>query len=186
LEVIDVKVFVMLADGFEEIEALSVVDVLRRGDVETTTVSVKNDKIVLSAHNIPVVADVTIDRIDVGQEDMIVLPGGSKGVEGLGASETLMNLLKEHHTRKGWISAICAGPVIPGKLGCYKGIKAICYPGCEGDLIGAVISDEDVVAEQNFVTAKGPGVSLPFAFKLLEIIKGSDTMNKIRTAMIFK
>jgi 4-methyl-5(b-hydroxyethyl)-thiazole monophosphate biosynthesis len=129
---------------------------------------------------------VTIDRIDVGQEDMIVLPGGSKGVEGLGASETLMNLLKEHQAQKGWISAICAGPTIPGKLGCYKGIKAVCYPGCEGDLHDAIISSEDVVADQNFITAKGAGTSLPFAYKLLEIIKGSDTMNKIRTAMIFK
>lgn len=179
------KVYVMLADGFEEIEALAVVDVLRRGGVETATVSVKNDKIVLSARNIPVVADMTIDKIEVAQEDMIVLPGGGKGVEELFASESLKMILKGHNDKKGNIAAICAGPKIPGRMGLLKGIKATCYPGCENDLAGAVISQENVVVDKNFITSRGPGTALDFSFKLLEIIKGAETKDKISEGMIY-
>lgn len=180
------KVYVMLADGFEEIEALTVIDVLRRGGVETEMVAVKNDKIVVSARNIPVIADVTLDQIQLDRKDIILLPGGSKGVDGLGASESLINLLKEHQVQKGLLAAICAGPTLPGKLGFYEGIKATCYPGHEEDLHGAIISDQDVVVDKNFVTSRGPGTSLSFAYTLLEIIKGPEVSKKIRAAMLYK
>jgi 4-methyl-5(b-hydroxyethyl)-thiazole monophosphate biosynthesis len=178
------KVYVMMADGFEEIEALAVVDVLRRGGVETIMVSVKNDKVVLSARDIPVVADTTIDKIEVAADDMIVLPGGGKGVEGLYASELLKKLLTVHNDRKGNIAAICAGPTIPGRMGLLKGIKATCYPGCEDDLEGSVISHDDVVADQNFITSRGPGTAFEFSFELLEKIKGSEVKNKVSKGML--
>lgn len=180
------KVYVMLADGFEDIEALAVVDVLRRGGVDTVTVSVKNDKVVLSAHNIPVVSDVTLSQISVEKDDMIVLPGGGKGVENLKACEPLKQLLIKHQEHEGLLAAICAGPTVPGKLGLLKGVKATCYPGCEGDLDGAVFSEDSVVIDKNFVTSRGPGLSLDFALELLKVIKGGQAAEKVRSAMLYK
>ncbi|NLM75899.1 MAG: DJ-1/PfpI family protein [Clostridiaceae bacterium] len=180
------KVYVMLADGFEEIEAMAVVDVLRRGDVETVMVAVKGDKVVLGAHDIPVVADKKISDIQVEKDDMIVLPGGSKGVENLEASETLIEMLKKHQEQNGWIAAICAGPMILGKLGFLNGIKATCYPGCETELKDAVCSEENAVVDKNFITGRGPGVTLDFAFAILSVIKGNEIAEKIKEAMLFK
>ena len=108
------KVYVMLADGFEEIEALTVVDVLRRGGVETIMVSIKNDKIILSAHDIPVVADKTIEELKIMSEDMIVIPGGARGTK-LSESKVLQGMLLKHKEQNGLLASICAGPTIPGK-----------------------------------------------------------------------
>lgn len=180
------KVYVMLADGFEEIEALSVVDVLRRGEVETQMVSIKTERHVVSARGIEVVADKTLDQIKVEQEDMIVLPGGLKGVHGLEASQALKKIMIDHQAKKGWLAAICAGPSFPGKLDFYKGHKATCYPGFEKDLLGAQASCEDVVVDENFITSKGAGVSLAFAFKILSVIKGEELAEKISSAMQFR
>lgn len=179
------KVYVMLADGFEEIEALSVVDVLRRGEVETVMVSIKSDKIILSSHNIPVVADITIEGLEIMPEDMIVIPGGSKGVQKLSESKELQNLLLKHQEQKGLLAAICAGPTIPGKMGFYKGIKATCYPGCEDDLEGAIISKDDVVIDKNFITSQGPATSLAFAFALLSLAKGETASKEIQKGMLY-
>lgn len=180
------KVYVMLADGFEEIEALTVVDVLRRGDVETNMISIKSDKIVLSAHNIPVVADKNIEDFEINSEDMIVLPGGSKGVQKLSESKALQNLLLKHQENNGLLAAICAGPTIPGKMGFYNGIKATCYPGCEDDLKGAIISNDSVVVDKNFITSRGPATSLDFAYTLLSLIKGENASEKIQKGMLYK
>ncbi|NLX64762.1 MAG: DJ-1/PfpI family protein [Clostridiaceae bacterium] len=179
------KVHVMLADGFEEIEALSVVDVLRRGQVETVMVSIKNDKIVLGSHDIPVVADKTINDIEVMPEDMIVIPGGKKGVENLSESQEVRSLLMKHQEQKGLLAAICAGPTIPGKMGFYNGVKATCYPGCENDLEGAIISNDDVVVDRNFITSRGPATALAFAYTLLSLIKGEEQSKKIQKGMLF-
>jgi len=179
------KVYIMLADGFEEIEALAPVDVLRRGEVETVLVSIKSDKIVLSARDIPVVADTTINNIDVMPEDMIVIPGGKKGVDNLSESQELRNLLMKHQEQKGLLAAICAGPTIPGKMGFYDGVKATCYPGCEEDLKGAIISNADVVVDKNFITSRGPATALAFAYTLLSLIKGEELSQKIQKGMLF-
>lgn len=179
------KVYVMLADGFEEIEALSVVDVLRRGEVETVMVSIKSDKIILSSHNIPVLADITIEELKIIPEDMIVIPGGKKGVHKLSESKALQDLLIKHQEQKGLLAAICAGPTIPGKMGFYKGIKATCYPGCEDDLEGAIILEDDVVVDKNFITSRGPATSLAFAFTLLSLVKGEEVSKKTQKGMLF-
>lgn len=179
------KVYVMLADGFEEIEALTVIDVLRRGDVETVMVSIKSDKIILSAHNIPVVTDVNIEKIEIMPEDMIVIPGGSKGVQGLSESKVLKDLLLKHQGKEGLLAAICAGPKIPGKMGFYNGIKATCYPGCEDGLEGAIISNDNVVVDKNFITSRGPATSLDFAYTLLSLIKGKDVSARIQKGMLY-
>lgn len=179
------KVYVMLADGFEEIEALTVVDVLRRGGVETIMVSIKNDKIILSAHDIPVVADKTIEELKIMSEDMIVIPGGSKGVQKLSESKVLQGMLLKHKEQNGLLASICAGPTIPGKMGFFHGIKATCYPGCEDDLKGAIISNDDVVVDKNFITSKGPATSLAFAYTLLSLIKGEEVSKRIQKGMLY-
>jgi 4-methyl-5(b-hydroxyethyl)-thiazole monophosphate biosynthesis len=181
-----VKVYIMFADGFEEIEALAVVDVLRRGQVETVMVSIMEGMTVTSARGIQVIADTALDHIKVEKEDMIVLPGGSRGVELLEASKELNEILKEHHAGKGWLAAICAGPSFPGKLGFYKGIKATCYPGFEKELLGACACSDDVVVDQHLITSRGAGVSLDFAYKILSIIKGNELTEKIKSAMLYK
>ena len=180
------KVFVMLADGFEEIEALTVVDVLRRGGVDTVIVSIKPDRVVVSDRKISVIADRTVDEIQVSKEDMIVLPGGLKGVQGLEASEAMVGLLKEHQGHEGWLAAICAAPSFPGKLGFYNGVRATCYPGFENELLGAQVSEEDVVIDRNFVTSRGPGTALPFSYALLSMIKGLEVAEKVKAGMLYK
>lgn len=179
------KVYVMLADGFEEIEALTLVDVLRRGQVVTIMVSIKADKIVLSSHDIPVVADTTIKEIEVMPEDMVVIPGGKKGVDKLSESQELRSLLMKHQEQKGLLAAICAGPTIPGKMGLYNGVRATCYPGCEEELKGAIISNEDVVVDKNFITSRGPATALAFAYTLLSLIKGEEFSEKIQKGMLY-
>lgn len=180
------KVYVFFADGYEEIEALTVVDVLRRGDVDTVMVSIKEDKIVVGAHNILVVADKNISEIEVLTEDMIVLPGGAKGVKGLSESKLLKDILIMHQERSGLLAAICAGPTILGELGFYDGNKATCYPGCEKELKGANIIDEDVVVDKNLITSRGPATALSFAYKLLEIVNGKDVSERIMNGMLYK
>ncbi len=180
------KVYVMLADGFEEIEALTVVDVLRRGGVDTVIVSIKPDRVVVSDRKISVIADRTVDEIQVSKEDMIVLPGGLKGVQGLEASEAMVGLLKEHQGHEGLLAAICAAPSLPGKLGFYNGVRATCYPGFENELLGAQVSEEDVVIDRNFVTSRGPGTALPFSYALLSMIKGLEVAEKVKAGMLYK
>lgn len=180
------KVYVMLADGFEEIEALAVVDVLRRGQVDTVMVSIMEERTVTSARAIQVIADTTLNHIQIEKEDMIVLPGGLKGVQLLEACKVLTEILKVHHEHKGWLAAICAGPSFPGKLGFYKGLKATCYPGFEHELQGACACIDDVVVDQHLITSRGAGVSLAFAYKILSVIKGDALTEKIKSAMLYK
>jgi 4-methyl-5(b-hydroxyethyl)-thiazole monophosphate biosynthesis len=179
------KVYLILADGFEEIEALTVVDILRRGNVDVTTVSIKEDKTVTGAHNIPVIADTLLSQIKVEKSDMIVLPGGLGGVQNMSASETLLGILKEHNSYDGKLAAICAAPTIPGKLGFFKGRKATCYPGCEDDLLDAVKSSDNVVVDNNYITSRGPATAMDFALELLKIIKGEEVAKTIRGNMLY-
>lgn len=179
------RIYVMLGDGFEELEALSVVDVARRAGIDTPMVSVSQNKQVESARGIRIIADQLLDEIKIVQDDMIVIPGG-KGVKALEESRKLSNILKEHCSNKGWIAAICAGPSIIGKLGLLEGRKAACYPGYEKYLSGANVVFDDVVVDENFITARGAGVSLAFAYEIVKAIKGASETLNLKKAMLFK
>lgn len=181
-----VRIFVMLADGFEEIEALAVVDVARRAGIETVTVSVSDDFYVTSARDIQVKADRLLKDINVEKDDMIVIPGGGKGVMNLGKSAELAELLKNHRSYNGRVAAICAGPTVPGKLGLLKGIKACCYPGCEDDLLGAQVVRENVAIDNNFITSRGPGTALDFAYAIVAEIKGREVADKLKKDMLYQ
>ena len=176
-------VYVMLADGFEEIEALAVVDVLRRAGIDVSAVSITDDYIVSGAHKIQVKADTLIKDAAFEDAEMIVLPGGMPGTNNLYDSKLLEKAIDNHVKKNKWIAAICAAPIILGRRGYLDGREAICYPGFEKELKGAVIKDEKVVISENFITSKGPGTALSFALAIVSVLKDKQTASKLQSQM---
>lgn len=177
-------VFVHLADGFEEIEALAVVDVLRRADIAVKTVSVTGGKNVRGAHDIVVVADLLFQEADYAECEMIVLPGGMPGTTNLAGHEGLMKQISDFARDGKWIAAICAAPSILGKMSLLTGRRATSYPGYERDMTGAVYSEDKVVQDGGFITSRGAGTAVEFALKLVEHLKDEQTAAGIRKRMI--
>lgn len=179
-------VYVFFADGFEELEALSPVDVLRRAGIEVTTVGVGGRQIT-GAHQITVTCDVAADAAVPEALEMVVLPGGMPGTANLEASAVVMSFLDKALAEHKWIAAICAAPSILGHRGILDGKEAICFPGFEETLQGAVLSQRavcvDASGESRIVTAKGAGVALEFALALVECLKGEDAARKLRGSM---
>ncbi|HCL01120.1 MAG TPA: DJ-1 family protein [Lachnoclostridium phytofermentans] len=171
-------VYVFLADGFEEIEALTVVDLLRRASVDVTTVSITENILVHGAHGIDVMADILF-KDDLSEADMLVLPGGGLGTKNLLAHEGLKSLLINYEKKDRYLAAICAAPSILGTHGLLKGKHAICYPGFEDKLTGAVVTNDKVVVDGNFITSKGAGTSIEFSLELIKILCGEETANQI-------
>ncbi len=165
------KVAVMLADGFEEVEGLAVVDVLRRGGLDTVMVSIMGRLDIVSSHGIMLKADMLFEQADFDGIDMIVLPGGLKGKENLENCVPLMTKVDEFFAAGKYIAAICAAPTILGHRGILKGKKACCYGGMEGELTGAVVSYDKVSVDKNVITSRGMGTSVPFALQLLAVLK---------------
>lgn len=176
------KIWVMLGDGFEELEALAVVDIARRAGIETLMVSLMDRNQVKSARDIWVICDKMFEEIAVERDDCIVIPGG-KGIQVLNESEGLKEILKAHRRHNGWMAAICAGPMLPGGLGLLTGIRATCFPGYEQYLKGAVVVADDVVTDQNCITAKGAGVSLAFGYAIVAALKGQVEADQLKTVM---
>jgi len=176
-------VYVMLAEGFEEIEALTVVDVLRRAGIEVKTVSVSGSSVVTGSHNIPVVSDIQIADADLENAEMIVLPGGMPGTENLYRSRELENAVSHRIENKKWVAAICAAPIVLGRRGYLKGLEAVCYPGFENELEGAVIKNEKVVISGKVITSKGPGTALDFALTIVSVLKDEAVAQKLRAGM---
>ncbi|MDD6488750.1 MAG: DJ-1/PfpI family protein [Clostridia bacterium] len=175
-------VYVFLADGFEEIEALTPVDILRRGGAEVITVGV-GKKIVTSSHKIPVTADITTDDItDFKNIDAVVLPGGMPGTLNLEKCTKVIDTVKYCVSNNILVGAICAAPSILGHLGVLEGKKATAFPGFEKELSGAIL-DDYVSQDGMIVTARGMGVSTEFALKLLEILKGAETAKNVKDAI---
>ena len=173
------KVFIFLADGFEEIEAIAPIDILRRAELDVVTVSISDSKTVTGAHGIKVEADQLFTETTFGENDYYVLPGGYDGMLNLSAHQGVNELLKKQHSEGKKLAAICASPSVLGKLGILEGKEAICYPGFEGKLTGAVISKKSVVEDGNVITGKGPGVAVQFALKIVESLKGKETANQV-------
>ncbi len=159
-------IYVLLAEGFEELEAMAPVDLLRRAGAEVKTVSVTDDKIVTGARGIPAVADLLLDEVDFDAMEMLVLPGGYPGYENLEKCTAAIDLLLRADKAKKTIAAICGAPSVPGKLGLLKGLKATCYPGME-DTLGCEALTEKVVESGHFITSRGAGTSIDFALALV-------------------
>lgn len=177
------KAAIYFAEGYEEVEALSVVDVLRRGGVEVIMVGV-SEKQVIGAHQIKIEMDRLMDQVALDDIEMMILPGGGLGVENLKKNEALIEALKDFKAQGKWLAAICAGPSVLGQAGLLQGEEAICYPGFEAQLLGATISEARVAVSGKIVTAIGAGAALDFGFKLLEVLKGKETADKVRRAML--
>ncbi len=179
-------VYVLLAEGFEEIEALTVVDILRRAGIETKTVSVNDRETVNGGHGICVKTDIGISESNLKGADMIVLPGGMPGTINLEKNSKISEVISYRAQNNMWIAAICAAPSIPGKMGFLKDKEAICYPGFEKYLKGAVIKDENVVVSDNFITSKGPGTAAYFAYTIVSILKDKSKSENLRQQMQYK
>lgn len=179
------KVCVFLADGFEEIEGLTVVDLLRRAEIEVKTVSIGGDLNVTGAHQIIVEADQIFEEMDFRDVCLLVLPGGMPGTLNLGKHRGLTELLKKYNSERKQIAAICAAPSILGDLGILDGRKATSYPGFEERLKGAIFSTNSVVISDNIITSRGAGTAIPFALALVAQIKGEDKANEIKKSIIY-
>lgn len=175
-------IYLFLADGFEEIEALSCVDILRRAELEVETVGVTGKR-VNGAHGITVDADITIDAC--GEAEMLVLPGGSVGTNNLAASAELAKLLKSAADRGAYLAAICAAPTVLGGLGLLEGKRAVCYPGLEDKLSGADKRTDRVCVDGKIITSRGPGTTAEFALTLVEILKGRGVADSLRKGMLW-
>ncbi|MDR0946779.1 MAG: DJ-1/PfpI family protein [Ruminococcus sp.] len=177
-------VYIFLADGFEEIEALAPVDILRRGGVDVKLVGITGEYI-SGSHGIVVRSDIQDFTPDIDTE-MIILPGGMPGTRNLEASPLVQSAIDFCVKGGKYIAAICAAPSILGHKGLLSGKRATAFPGFEKDLTGAIVSADSVVTDGNIITAKGAGAALEFGFELLKVLKCKDISRKISNSMQFR
>lgn len=181
------KIYLFLADGFETVEALAPVDVMRRADIEVITVSIMKRKEVFSAQDVTLLADTLFEDVcNFDDAEAYVLPGGGVGTDNLSAHEPLRALLTEANSKGKLVAAICAAPMVLGRTGILEGRKATCYPGCESDLFGATYTATPVEQDGNVITACGPGVSFDFGFAIVERLCGREVVDTLRSQMQFK
>lgn len=173
------KIFLFLAEGFEEIEAVAPVDIFRRASLEVVTVSITDNVLVKGAHGISVLADAVFDTTDFSGDFLLFLPGGLPGTTKLANHDGLKALIQQQADQKQKIAAICAAPSILGNMNLLKGKEAICYPGFESSLNEAHISDSNIVMTESIFTAKAAGVAIQFALSIVENIKGKELADKI-------
>ena len=175
--------YVFLAEGFEEIEAVSIIDILRRADVEVTTIGV-GSKDITGTHGIPMKADRCTCEGMPSDIEGVILPGGLPGTPNLMASKDVAEYIDYCAKNDKWICAICAAPMVLGKCGVLNGKKAVCYPGCEDGLTGAVIGTDIVTVDGKIVTSKGPGTASEFGLKLAELFKNEKASLSVRSDML--
>ena len=179
-------VYLFLAEGFEEVEALCPLDLLRRAGADVKTVGITG-RVVTGAHNITVTADITPEEMVLDRTlEMIVLPGGMPGTTNLDTSGAVHEAIRYAAERGITIGAICAAPMILGKLGYLSGRSAICYPGFEKYLLGANISAKSVVTDENYITAKGMGVALQFGLTLVSALFGEEAAEELKKSTMAK
>jgi len=177
-------VFVYLADGFEELEAITVITVMRRAAIDVRTVSVSDSRTVTGSKGIAMESDILIKDADYGKCEMIVLPGGGQGTANLGKNALVVSKVKEFAAAGKWVAAICAAPAVLGQAGVLAGHEATVYPGGEQQLTGAKVVADKVVVSGNIVTSRGPGTALDFAFALTGILKGETAADKVKSQML--
>lgn len=178
------NIAVHLAEGFEEIEATSIIDVLRRAEFKVNIVSITGTFEVKGSHDITILADSLFEDVDYSNIDMIVLPGGMPGAANLKAHSGLREEILNFNDMGKPLGAICAAPMVIGNLGILKDKNATCYPGFEDELHGAVITGNDVELAGNVVTGKGAGVAIKFALKIVEMIRGKKEADELAKKMI--
>ena len=179
-------VYVLLGTGFEEIEALTPVDLLRRAGVEVRTVGL-NGKIIYGSHAIGVEADMTIDELDVTNAEMIVLPGGLGGVASIRGCQRALEAVRAVYEKGKYVAAICAGPTVLAELGLLTGVKATCYPGQIPNMRdAAVVENAACITDGKIITGTSAGTATPFALALIEALKGSEEAKRISDQIVIR
>lgn len=176
-------IHILLADGFEEIEALATLDILRRCDLPVETVSIQATRTVRGAHGLVVEADNLLQPGALDGSEAIVLPGGMPGAANLGRSATVRESIVRQAAEGRVIAAICAAPMVPGCLGLLRGRRATCYPGFEDRLDGAILEAAPVVRDGNFITGNGPAAAFEFAFTLALLFAGAEKVDEVKHGM---
>ena len=178
--------YLFLAEGFEEIEALTVVDLLRRDQIPVQMVSVDGTPYVKGSHEIEVKADCTMQDVDLVNACMLVLPGGMPGTENLFANEALRKMVLDFHKTNRRIAAICAAPSILGRWGILQGKKAVCYPGREEMLEGATVLKDEVVTDGNITTSRGMGTAIAFGLEILKLLDCETEAGAMKSKIIYR
>ena len=186
-----IMIAIFLADGCEEIEALTVIDIVRRAGLDIKGISVKSSgsedsRLIHGAHGIDFRADLCIDELDFASADMIVLPGGMPGTVNLEKCGLLMEQIKSFNAEKKYLAAICAAPGIFGRLGILKGKEAVSYPSCEAELDAEHIPAKEVAVSDNIITSRGLGTATAFSLKIVEIFKGGKFASDLGKAVVYR
>ena len=179
------QVCIFFAPGLEEIEGLTVVDLMRRAGISIQIVSITDSLDVVGAHNISIKADSLLSETDFSDTDMLVLPGGGPGTCNLEACEPLKALLKDFYSHDKYVAAICAAPMILGHLGFLKDRNAACYPGFEKELIGAMPVTLPAVVDGHVITSRGLGTAIEFACTLISLLKDEAAADDIKNEIIY-
>ena len=179
-------VYILLGTGFEEMEALAPIDLLRRAGIEVLTVGI-NGKIVYGGHNVGFEADITLEEIDLTALDMIVLPGGLGGVASIRASQAAMDAISFAWENGKFVAAICAGPTVLADLHITDNKDVTCYPGCEKQLESAkYIPNAAAIRDGNVITGTSAGCAIPFALELIAALKGKDAADAIAQQIVIR
>lgn len=179
------KVSIFLANGFEEIEGLTVVDLLRRAGISIQMVSIEESLHICGSHQIKIEADVLFDEADFSENEMLVLPGGMPGTKHLLEFQPLNQLIKEFYDKGKGLAAICAAPIVFGANNLLVGKRATCYPGFEGQLIGAKVVEEPVVFDGNIITSRGLGTAIEFTLYLITYFEGKEKAEEVKKSIIY-
>ena len=177
-------VYVMLAEGFEELEAVTIITVLRRGGATVSTVSITGQKLVNGVRGIPMMADILIETADFGACEMIALPGGIPGASNLAKSEALMSAVTDFSAEGKWVAAICAGPLVLQAAGVLKGRRVTCHPGVAGELTQIPRLNDRVVVDGRLITSQAPGTAFEFALELIRAVEGERKADELAKSMV--
>lgn len=179
------KSFLFLADGFEEVEAIGTLDVLRRGSIDVRTVSISKKKEVVGAHGVYVMADLLLDEVLGNDADFLICPGGMPGAKNLADCTALLQWIQEHFDKGGRVAAICAAPaLVLSQIKMAKKCKMTCYPGFETYLPEADMQPQGVVVDGNVITGKGPGYAFEFGLAILEQLASKETATDVAAGML--
>ena len=181
-----VKVAILMATGCEEIEALTVVDLLRRAKISIDMISVDSAPTVTGAHGIIVEADVPMRDADWSKYEALILPGGMPGTLNLKNNETVTTQVKQFYNAGKLVAAICAAPTVLGHCGILEGKRATCYPGCEDGLTGAVLATDNVVRDGNIITSRGMGTAIDFGLALIANLLGQPTADELAKSIVYR
>lgn len=180
------KIMVFLADGFEEVEALTTVDYLRRMDIAVDMVSITQDKEVKGSHGISVIADKTIDQIgNVDQYDGVVIPGGLPGATNLRDNSKVIDVVKKVNENRKLTAAICAGPIVLKEAGIIDGKRITSYPGFEDQLSSGIYQEQGVVKDGNIISARGPALAVDFSIEIVRYLLGEEKADELKAGILY-